>query len=72
METTYQMLLSLEPTWSTFVRAQAKGELTGETLDERLEDAATKGLIRNEDIARLKEYDAKRYDCLLTDAFDKL
>ncbi|MAN51422.1 acyl-CoA dehydrogenase [Marinimicrobium sp.] len=72
VETTYQMLLSLEPTWSTFVRAQAKGELTGETLDERLEDAATKGLIRNEDIARLKEYDAKRYDCLLTDAFDKL
>ncbi|MGD8175243.1 acyl-CoA dehydrogenase [Marinimicrobium sp. ARAG 43.8] len=72
VETTYQMLLSLEPVWSTFVRAQAKGELSGETLAERLQDAAAKGMIREADIPRLKEYDARRYDCLLTDAFESL
>lgn len=72
VEATYQMLLSLEPTWSTFSRAQAKGELTGETLEERLKDAANKGLVREADIPRLAEYNERRYDCILTDAFDKL
>ncbi|WP_341936731.1 acyl-CoA dehydrogenase [Marinimicrobium sp. C2-29] len=72
VETTYQMLLSLEPSWSTFIRAQAKGEVTGETMNERLHDAAEKGLIREADIPRLKAYDERRYDCILTDAFDKL
>jgi len=72
VETTYQLLLSLEPAWSHFIRAQAKGELEGDSIDERLEDAAQKGIIRKADIPRLKEYDERRYDCLLTDAFDKL
>jgi len=72
VETTYQMLLSLEPSWSTFSRAQAKGELAGETIEERLQDAAKKGLVREVDIQRLAEYNERRYDCILTDAFDKL
>jgi acyl-CoA dehydrogenase len=72
VEHTYQLLLALGSTWSTFARAQANGELKGDTLSERLQDAATKGIIQTSEIDALKEYDACRYDCLLTDAFDSL
>mgnify|MGYP005844790497 CR=1 FL=1 len=72
VETTYQLLIALEPAWSHFTRAQSKGELTGETVEQRLQDAAQKGIIRRADVPRIKEYDERRYDCLLTDAFDKL
>ncbi|UTF59194.1 acyl-CoA dehydrogenase [Gilvimarinus sp. DA14] len=72
VETTYQMLLELGDVWSTFSRAQAKGELDGDTLEERLDDAVVKGVIQQADVEPLKAYDARRYDCLLTDNFDKL
>ncbi len=72
VESTYQMLLSLGPVWDDFVKAQGKGKLKGASLEERLKDAAEQGIIREADIEKLREYDARRYDCLLTDAFDKL
>ncbi len=72
VETTYHMLLSLGDTWETFSRAQAKGRLKGSTLEERLADAVNQGIITPEHVKPLKEYDARRFDCLLTDHFDKL
>ena len=72
VESTYQMLLSLGPLWNTFARAQSSGKLAGATLEERLQDAASKNIIQQDDVARLLEYDARRFDCLLTDAFDSI
>ncbi|MDO3388096.1 acyl-CoA dehydrogenase [Gilvimarinus sp. SDUM040013] len=72
VETTYQMLLALGDVWQSFSRAQAKGELTGANIDERLDDAVAKGIIQQADIEPLKAYDARRFDCLLTDHFDQL
>ncbi|HEY7883411.1 MAG TPA: acyl-CoA dehydrogenase, partial [Cellvibrionaceae bacterium] len=72
LETTYQLLLGLGESWNLFSRAQAKGEVTGVTLDERLADAVAQGLITEADVEPIKTYDARRYDCLLTDHFDKL
>jgi acyl-CoA dehydrogenase len=72
VESTYQMLLSLGDAWPDFLRAQGSGKLVGDTLEERLKDAAGKGIIPQQDVARILEYDARRYDCVLTDAFDKL
>ncbi|MCP8900010.1 acyl-CoA dehydrogenase [Gilvimarinus xylanilyticus] len=72
VESTYQLLNDLGDVWHTFSRAQAKGELEGDTLDERLDDAVAKGVIEQADVEPLKTYDARRYDCLLTDNFDKL
>ena len=72
VESTYQMLLSLGPLWNTFARAQSSGKLTGATLEERLQDAVGKNIIQQEDVVRLLEYDARRFDCLLTDAFDSI
>src|SRR5690606_31103436 len=72
VESTYQLLHSLGPLWHNFLRAKSKGQIQGETLEARLQDAANKNIIEQTDIARLLEYDARRFDCILTDAFDKL
>lgn len=72
VESTYQMLLSLGPVWNTFLRAQSTGKVNGATFEARLQDAASKNIIQQSDVARLLEYDARRFDCLLTDSFDKI
>lgn len=72
VESTYQMLLSLGPVWHAFLRAQNSGKLEGDTLEARLQDAVTKNIIQPGDVARVLEYDARRFDCVLTDAFDRL
>lgn len=71
VETTYQKLLEVEPAYKAFLKADEKGELSGDTMEERLRDAAGKNIITEADIDPLLDYDARRYDCLLTDAFDK-
>lgn len=72
VESTYQLLLSLGPVWHAFIKAKNSGKITGSTTEELAKDAAAKNIIQQHDIARVVEYDARRFDCLLTDAFDKL
>jgi acyl-CoA dehydrogenase len=70
VESTFQMLLALGPLWSTYLKAQNK--LVGVTMAEKLQDAVSKNILQPQDVSRLLEYDARRFDCILTDAFDKL
>lgn len=70
VESTYQMLLALGPLWSTWLKNQNK--LSGANMAEKLQDAVSKNIIQPQDVNRLLEYDARRADCILTDAFDKL
>ena len=70
VESTFQMLLALGPLWTTWLKNQNK--LTGSNMAEKLQDAVSKNIIQPQDVNRLLEYDARRYDCILTDAFDKL
>lgn len=70
VESTYQMLLALGPLWTTWLKNQNK--LTGANMAEKLQDAVSKNIIQPQDVNRLLEYDARRFDCILTDAFDKL
>lgn len=70
VESTYQMLLALGPLWTTWLKNQNK--LSGSNMAEKLQDAVSKNIIQPQDVNRLLEYDARRYDCILTDAFDKL
>ncbi len=72
IESAYQLLVALGDSWPKFSRAQSKGQLTGDTLKERLEDAAKKNIIHKDQIPLIEAYDARRYDCLLTDHFEKL
>jgi acyl-CoA dehydrogenase len=70
VESTYQMLLALGPLWTTWLKNQHK--LNGATMAEKLQDAVSKNIIQPQDVDRLLQYDARRYDCLLTDNFEKL
>ncbi|RYY73693.1 MAG: acyl-CoA dehydrogenase [Gammaproteobacteria bacterium] len=70
VESTFQMLLALGPLWTTWLKNQNK--LSGSNMAEKLQDAVNKNIIQPQDVNRLLEYDARRYDCILTDAFDKL
>lgn len=70
VESTYQMLLALGPLWSTWLKNQNK--LNGATMAQKLQDAVSKNIIQPQDVERLLKYDARRFDCVLTDAFDKL
>ena len=70
MESTFTMLLELEPLWDKFKKAESKGQFKGLTFDERLADAVEIGFVTQEEVASLLTYNAKRYDSMLTDVFD--
>jgi len=72
VETTYQMLLTVDKAWQAFVSARSKGEIDGDDLDTALRQAAQKGIISESDVEALRQYDARRFDCLLTDDFEHL
>jgi acyl-CoA dehydrogenase len=72
LETTYRMLLEIDSVWQEFSRARSKGELIARDLNAALAEAVEKGIITAQDVEALAEYDARRYDCLLTDHFDQL
>ncbi len=72
LETTYQMLLEVDEAWQVFARARSKGELTALDLAGALQEATDKGVITDDEATAIAAYDARRYDCLLTDHFDEL
>ncbi len=72
VETTYQLLLSLGPVWHNFIKAKSAGKLQGNSIEEQAQDAAAKNIIQPHDVARVVEYDTRRFDCLQTDAFERL
>ena len=71
VEATYNKLLEVESDFEAFYKADLKGKLEGDTLRAKVENAAAQGIIPNDKVEAILEYDEMRYDCLLTDAFDK-
>ncbi|MDF1763300.1 MAG: acyl-CoA dehydrogenase [Oleibacter sp.] len=71
VEGTYQMLLQVEESWTTFLKADGRGKLTGDDIDSKLESATSLGILTDVQATRLKEYDTRRIDALQTDAFEK-
>ncbi|TNE76210.1 MAG: acyl-CoA dehydrogenase [Gammaproteobacteria bacterium] len=73
VETTYQALLKVDPAWQKFSRARGKGELGASgDLDTELSEAVRLELISTEDVGPLRDYDLRRFDCVLTDDFESL
>lgn len=70
MESTFNMLLEIEPLWDKFKKAESKGKFRGLTFDERLADAVKISFITEDEASKLAIYNAKRYDSMLTDVFD--
>ncbi|MEZ5529939.1 MAG: acyl-CoA dehydrogenase [Porticoccaceae bacterium] len=72
VETTYQALLKIDQAWQVFSRARGKGELGVGDIDSALSEAVRHGIIAEADVEPLRDYDRRRYDCLLTDDFESL
>lgn len=70
MESTFQMLLSIEPLWNQFKKAESKGQFKGLTFEECLADAVANHAVTEDEAAKLTIYNAKRFDSMLTDIFD--
>ena len=71
MESTFQMLLSLQPLWDKFKKAESKDQFKGLTFEEHITDAVAVGFITANEAEKLLKYNAKRYDSMLTDIFDE-
>ena len=71
LEHAYRLLLQAEAPYVKYFKALMKDELAGNTIRERLRDAVDKGLITADEAAAVEQYDAARYDAILTDDFSK-
>ncbi|WP_461480842.1 acyl-CoA dehydrogenase [Porticoccus sp.] len=72
VESTFQALLRVDPAWQAFSRARGKGELGVGDMDNALGEALRQGVIAEADVEPLRDYDRRRYDCVLTDDFAAL
>lgn len=71
MEHAYQTLLSIEPLWQRFKKAEHKDSFEGLTFEDHVVYASQNGDITEEEAEVLIQYNAIRFDSLLTDVFDK-
>lgn len=71
MEVTFQMMLKIEPLWNKFKSAESKDQFKGLTFEEHIQDAVEIQFINSQEAQQLIEYNAMRYDSMLTDIFDE-
>ncbi len=71
MENAYQTLIGIEPLWQKFKKAEHKDSFEGLTFEDHVVDASQKGDITEEEAEVLIQYNALRFDSLLTDVFDE-
>jgi acyl-CoA dehydrogenase len=71
LEYTYDLLIKAEAPYVKYFKAMMKDELSGGTIGERLADAVAKNIVTAEEAKLVEEYDAARYDAILTDDFTK-
>lgn len=72
VERTYQTLLQVDDAWQHFHSAWRKGRVSGDDFAAALDDAVAKEIVSEEAAAGLRQYDAMRFDCVLTDDFEAL
>ena len=70
MEHTYQTLLQVEPLWQKFKKAEHKDSFEGLSFEDHVVFATQNGDITESEAQQLIEYNALRFDSLLTDVFD--
>lgn len=71
MESTFQSLLQLQPLWNKFKKAESKDQFSGLTFEAHIANAIETGFITTAEAESLLDYNAKRYDSMLTDIFDE-
>jgi acyl-CoA dehydrogenase len=70
LELTFGLLHEVEPQLNALRKAHRKGEVSGDTFEEQLIDAISKGIVPAADHRKLSEYERLRRECLYTDVFD--
>lgn len=70
MESTFTMLLEIEQLWDRFKKAENRGQFKGLSFAEHVADAQLQGFINDQEAEKLLNYNARRYDSMLTDVFD--
>ncbi|NUF22650.1 acyl-CoA dehydrogenase [Acinetobacter oleivorans] len=71
LEHAFQILRTLEPLWDKFKKAESKGKFTGLTFEENIKQAIKDGFIIESEAQQLLQYNAIRFDSMLTDVFDE-
>ncbi|MDX8253357.1 acyl-CoA dehydrogenase [Acinetobacter pittii] len=71
LEHAFQILRTLEPLWDKFKKAESKGKFTGLTFEENIQQAIKEGFITESEAQQLLQYNAIRFDSMLTDVFDE-
>lgn len=71
LEHAFQILRTLEPLWDKFKKAESKGKFKGLTFEENIENATKEGFISESEAQQLLQYNAIRFDSMLTDVFDE-
>ncbi|MFI8008708.1 acyl-CoA dehydrogenase [Acinetobacter sp. ABJ_C4_1] len=71
LEHTFQILRTIEPLWDKFKKAESKGKFTGLTFEENIAQAIKEGFISESEAQQLLQYNAIRFDSMLTDVFDE-
>lgn len=71
LEHAFQILRTLEPLWNKFKKDESKGKFTGLTFEENIAQAIKEGFISESEAQQLLQYNAIRFDSMLTDVFDE-
>ena len=71
MEHAYQTLVEIEPLWQKFKKAEHQDSFEGLTFEDHVVYASQNGGITEEEAEVLIQYNAMRFDSLLTDTFDE-
>lgn len=66
---TWEALLAIQDVYERFLKQVSSGQVQGDDLEAQLADARAKGLLDDTQAQRIAEYDALRYDAILTDDF---
>ncbi|OTG67719.1 acyl-CoA dehydrogenase [Acinetobacter silvestris] len=70
MESTFQSLLKIQDLWNKFKKAESKDQFKGLTFKEHIRDAVQINFLTQDEANLLLEYNAIRYDSMLTDIFN--
>src|SRR3546814_1016057 len=71
MEKAWKIGLKTETAYVKYYKLANHGQISGDTVAERLEDAVKRSLLTRDEAEQAKAYDDARYDVILTDDFSK-
>lgn len=66
-----ELLDEIDNFYQPFLKAISKGKISGSNLEEQLQNGIEQGMLDAAQAQQIREYDAMRYDAILTDAFSQ-